>query len=106
VAVSDDGGTAERLAQTRAERRHLQRLRVAERRDAAHERAADRRAEREAQTTYDPLAVPSPTAADTRELLAVEQDQLALERGSLVADRDLDDGIEMDMSPTCGIHTT
>ena len=40
MAVSDDDGTTERLAQVRAQRRHVGRLRVAERRDAAHEGAA------------------------------------------------------------------
>lgn len=98
MAVSDDDGSAERLAQTRAERRHVRRLRTAERRDAAHERAADRRAEVEGETGYDPLATPPPPSADTRVLLAAEQDAaLALERASLVADREVDDGIPMDM---------
>lgn len=96
MAVSDDDGTAERLAQTRADRRHLRRLRTAERRDAAHEHAADRRAEVEAETGYDPLATPPLPSADTRQQLATEQDELSLERSNLVADR-ADDGIEMDM---------
>ena len=42
MAVSDEDGTAERLAQTRAERRHIRRLRTAEHRDAAHERRGAR----------------------------------------------------------------
>lgn len=93
MAVSDEDGTAERLAQTRAERRHIRRLRTAERRDAAHERGAEQRAGLEAETGYDPLTKPPPPSADTREMLAAEQDALALEIGSLVADRELDDGI-------------
>lgn len=97
MAVSDEDGTAERLAQTRAERRHIRRLRTAERRDAAHERGADRRAELEAETGYDPLTTPPPSSADSRELLAAEQDALALERGSLLADCELYDGLEMDV---------
>jgi hypothetical protein len=97
MAVSDDDGSAERLAQTRANRRHIGRLRTAERRDAEHEHAADRRAEREAETGYDPLATPPMSSADTRQVLAAEQDALALERSSLVADREVDDGIEMEM---------
>jgi hypothetical protein len=97
MAVSDEDGTAERLAQTRAERRHIRRLRTAERRDAAHERGADRRAELEAETGYDTLPTPSPSSADNRELLAAEQDAVALERGSLVADREPDDGMAMEL---------
>ena len=97
MAVSDDDGSAERLAQTRANRRHIGRLRTAERRDAEHEHAADRRSEREAETGYDPLAALPMSSADTRQQLAAEQDALALERSSLVADREVDDGIEMEM---------
>ncbi|WAX58527.1 hypothetical protein M6B22_07115 [Jatrophihabitans cynanchi] len=97
MAVSDEDGTAERLAQTRAERRHIRRLRTAERRDAAHERGAERRAELETETGYDPLTTPSMSSADTRELLAAEQDALALERGSLVADCGPEDDREMDI---------
>lgn len=97
MAVSDEDGTAERLAQTRAERRHIRRLRTAERRDAAHERGAERRAEVEAETGYDSLTTPPSSSADSRELLAAEQDALALERGSLVADRELDDGMAMEL---------
>lgn len=40
MAVSHEDGTAERLSQVRAQRRHVGRLRVAEQRDAAHKRAA------------------------------------------------------------------
>lgn len=95
MAFSDEDGIAERLAQTRAERRHIRRLRTAERRDATHERGAERRAELEAETGYDPLTTPPMSPADSRELLAAEQDALALERGSLIADREPDDGMEM-----------
>jgi len=73
MAVSDEDGTAERLSQVRAQRRHIGRLRVAERRDATHERAADSAAAREAETGlgHDPLAPPDvlgrqPLAADRR----------------------------------------
>lgn len=97
MAVSDDDGSAERLAQARASRRHIGRLRTAERRDAEHEHAGDRRSEREAETGYDPLATPPMSSADTRQRLAAEQGALAIERSSLVADREVDDGIEMDM---------
>jgi hypothetical protein len=95
MAVSDNDGSAEPLAQTRANRRHIGRLRTAERRDAELEHAADRRSKRDAETDYDPLATPPMSSADTRQLLAAEQDALALERSSLVADREVDDGVEM-----------
>lgn len=98
MTVSDDDGSAQRLAQVRAERRHLARLRVAERRDAAHERAAATAAERQAERAagYDPLAAPAVSSGDTRTLLIAEQAALELERGSLVDDREVDDGIEME----------
>lgn len=95
MAISDDDETAERLAQTRAARRQVSRLRTAERRDAGHEHAAERRAEAEA--GYDSLSTPALPSAETRALLAAEQDEFALERGNLGADRDVDDGIDMDM---------
>lgn len=94
MAVSDDDGTAERLAQVRADRRHVRRLRVAQRRDAQHEREAHERAEVEANQRVDEATTPPLPSGDTRELLAVEQDALALERASLA---DADAGIEMDM---------
>ncbi|HEY3630591.1 MAG TPA: hypothetical protein VGL21_06810 [Jatrophihabitantaceae bacterium] len=94
MAVSDDDGTAERLAQVRADRRHVRRLRVAQRRDATHEREAHERAEVEANRRVDESTTPLLPSGDTRELLAVEQDALALERASLA---DADAGIEMDM---------
>ena len=56
MAVSDDDRSGKRLAQTQANRRHIGRLGTAERRDDEH--AADRRAEREAETGCDPLVTP------------------------------------------------
>jgi hypothetical protein len=55
MVVSDEDGTAERLAQVRARR-----LRVAERRDAAHEGAAAAAARGEAEQAagQDPQAAP------------------------------------------------
>ena len=98
MAVSDEDGTAERLAQVRAERRHVERLRVADRRDAAHERAADAVAEREAVgLDHDRLATPPMSGADSRALLIAEEAALELDRASLVADRAAEDGIEMEM---------
>lgn len=98
MAVSDEDGTAERLSQVRAQRRHVGRLRVAERRDAAHERAADSAAEREAETGlgHDPLATPPMSSADSRSLLIAEEAALELDRAGLVADRE-GDGFEMEM---------
>ena len=103
MAVSDDDGTAERLAEVRAQRRHLGRLRVAERRDAAHERAVAAAAEREAEqaTGQDPLATPPVSSADTRTLLIAEEAALELDRAALVADRgvddrEVDDSVEID----------
>jgi len=99
MAVSDEDGTAERLSQVRAQRRHVGRLRVAERRDAAHERAADSAADREAETGLgnDPLATPPMSSADSRSLLIAEGATLELDRAGLVADREVEDGIEMEM---------
>ena len=97
MAVSDEDGTAERLAQTRAERRHIRRLRTAEHRDAAHERRAERQAGLEAETSYDPPTTPPPSSADSREMVAAGQDVLALERGSLVADREPENGMAMEL---------
>lgn len=98
MAVSDEDGTAERLAQVRAARRHVGRLRVAERRDAAHERAADSAAKREAETGLgnDPLATPLVSSADTRSLLLAEEAALEFDRAGLVADREGDEGMEME----------
>ena len=97
MAVSDDDGTAERLSQVRAQRRHVGRLRTAERRDGAHERAADAAAEREAEDSHDPLATPPRLgSADTRTLLFAEEAALELVRASLVADREVDEGFEME----------
>lgn len=98
MATSDDDGTAERLAQVRAQRRRLDRLRAAERRDAAHEQAADADGEREAQDRlgHDPLAAPPISSADTRSLLIAEQAALELDKAGLLADRDID-GIEMEL---------
>jgi hypothetical protein len=98
MAVSDDDGTAERLAQVRAERRHLSRLRVAERRDGAHERAAEADAQREAEQTNEPLAAPPMSSADTRTLLIAEEAALELDRAARLAERDVgDSGVEMEM---------
>jgi hypothetical protein len=96
MAVSDDDGSAQRLAQVQAQRRHVRRLRVAERRDA-HERAADAAARREAERRMglDPLVAPAVSSADTRTLLIAEQAALELDRPGLVADREVDDGMEM-----------
>ena len=99
MAVSDDDGTAERLAEVRAKGRHLGRLRVAERRDAAHERAAvaaDAEREAERATGQDPLATPPLSSADTRTVLIAEQAALELGRPALVAEREVDDGVEME----------
>jgi len=93
MAVSDDDGTAERLAQARAQRRRLGRLRTAERRDGVHEHAADAAADRAAE--QDPLTTPLPTTSEaTRARLIAEQDAIALDQAGLVSDRD--GGIEMD----------
>lgn len=99
MAVSDDDGTAERLMQLRAKGRHLRRLRVAERRDAAHERAADSAARREADPPVgmDPLAAAPVSSADTRTLLIAEQAALELDRAALVADGEVDAGIGMEL---------
>jgi hypothetical protein len=98
MAVSDDDGTAERLAQVRAQRRHLSRLRVAERRDGAHERAAEADAQREAEQATDASATPSLSSADTRTLLIAEEAALELDRAALLAERDLGDAsAEMEM---------
>lgn len=99
MAVCDEDGTAERLSQVRAQRRHIGRLRVAERRDAAHERAADSAAEHEAEAGlgHDPLATPPMSSADSRSLLIAEEAALELDRAGLVVDREVEDGIEMDM---------
>ncbi len=97
MAVSDDDGTAERLSQVRAQRRHIGRLRTAERRDGAHVGAADAAAEREAEAGNDPLAATPPLGSgDTRTLLLAEEASLELDRASLVADHDVDDGFEME----------
>lgn len=98
MAVSDDDGSGERLAQVRAQRRHVSRLRVAGRRDAAHERAAETAAEREAEgrSGLDPTDTPPISSADTRTLLIAEQAALELDRSGLVADREVDDGMEME----------
>ena len=99
MAVIEDDGTAERLSQVRAERRHVARLRVAGRRDAAHERAADAAAEREAETIpgQDPLATLPMSSADTRALLIAEEAALEFGRAGLVADREVDDGFDIEM---------
>jgi hypothetical protein len=98
MAVSADDDTAEQLTQVRAQRRHLGRLPVAERRDAAHERAAAAAAERDADQAIgqDPLANPPVSSAHTRTLLIAEQVALQLDRAALVADREVDDGVEME----------
>lgn len=97
MAVSDDDGTAERLAQVRAEQRHVRRLRAAERRDAAHEAAAARVAERETERAVeqDSLASPPVSADDARSLLIAEAAALELEREALIVDREVDDGVEI-----------
>jgi hypothetical protein len=100
MAVSDDDGSTERLAQVRAQRRHVGRLRVAERRDGAHERAGESDAQREAEqaASQDPLATPPPSSADTRTLLIAEEAALELDRAGLLADRDVGDaGVEFEM---------
>ncbi len=99
MAVSDDDGTAERLAQVRAQRRHVGRLRTGERRDAAHEGAAAAAARGEAEQAagQDPHATPPVASADTRTLLIAEEAALELDRAALVADREIDDAdVEME----------
>lgn len=96
MATSDDDGTAERLAQVRAKRRHIQRLRVGQRRDRSHEAEATARAELAVEHPHDTGAALSQGAGDSREFLAVQQDLLALERGSLVADAELEGGIDFE----------
>lgn len=95
MAVSDDDGTAERLAQVRAQRRHLRRLRTAERRDGAHEREAEAAAEREAEAEHERFTAPPAGSGDTRRLLLAEEAALELERASLAADRELGPDMEM-----------
>jgi hypothetical protein len=97
MATSDDDGTSERLAQVRAERRHIQRLRVGHRRDRSHHAQAPARAELTVDDVHDTGAPPLLGAGDSREFLAVQQDLLALERGSLVANAELDGGIDFEM---------
>lgn len=94
AAIGDDGA-AERLAQARAGLRHARRLRTAERRDAAHERAAQQHTEVEKDNSCPSLETAQSTSAETLTALAAEQDTLALERASLVTDREVDGGIEM-----------
>jgi hypothetical protein len=100
MAVSDDDGTAERLAQVRAQRRHVGRLRVAERRDAANQGAAAAAAEGGAEQAagQDPHAAPPMASADARTLLIAEEAALELDRAALVADREIDDaGVEVEI---------
>lgn len=97
MATSDDDGTSERLAQVRAERRHIQRLRVCHRRDHRHEAQATARAELAVEDPHDPSAVPLLGPGDSREFLAAQQDLLALERGRLGADAELDGGIDFEI---------
>jgi hypothetical protein len=78
MAVSDDDGTAERLAQVRAQRRHLGRLRTAER--PAVEQLP---------------GVGSLPSAETRTLLIAEEAALELDRAALAAEREA--GIDVDM---------
>jgi hypothetical protein len=97
MAISDEDGSAERLAQLRAARRHLGRLRVAERRDAAHERAADADAERKAEPPLidEPLTTSTPSA-ETRTLVIAEEAALEWAIGNLAADREIDEDIEFE----------
>jgi hypothetical protein len=101
MAVSDDDGPAERLAQVRAQRRHVGRLRTGERQHAGHEGAAAAAAQGEAELAagQDPLGTPPAAAADTRTLLIAEEAALELDRAGLAADRDTgnDVGVEMDI---------
>ena len=99
MAVSDDDGTAERLAQVRAQRRHLGRLRAAERRDAAHERTADGAADRDAEqhVEQEHLAAGGLPSVDTRTLLIAEEAALELDRAALAADRDAGKDIDVDL---------
>ena len=95
--TSDADGAAERLAHIRAERRHLTRLRAAERRDAVPERlAADH--ERHAEQRLDPASIRADDehSADTMTLLLAEQAPLGLDRASLVADREVEDVFGME----------
>ena len=97
MATSDDDGTSERLAQVRSERRHIQRLRAGERRDRSHQAQATARAELAVADARDTGALPLLGTGDSREFLAVQQDLLALERGSLVANAELNGGIDFEM---------
>lgn len=96
MTASDDETVSARLAQVRAQRRHLDRLRVAERRDALDEGAAQRASEREVQQ-QDDAQPESMTSEDSRSVLLAEEAALALEQSSLVADRDLGDDFGMDL---------
>lgn len=98
MATSDDDGTAERLAQVRAERRHVQRLRVGQRRDRSYGAQAAAHAELVVDDAHDVGAASLLVGSgDSREFLAAQQDLLALERGSLVIEADLDSSIEFGM---------
>ena len=68
MATSDDDGTAESLAQVRAERRHIQRLRVGQRRDRSHKAQATARAELAVEHPHDTGAAPLLGAGDSREV--------------------------------------
>jgi hypothetical protein len=97
MAVSDDDGTAERLAHVRAQRRHLGRLRTAERRDATHQQAADAAAALDAErpAAEQLLGVGSLPSAETRTLLIAEEAALELDRAAPDAEREA--GIDVDM---------
>jgi hypothetical protein len=96
--MGDDDAVAERLAPARAERRHLRRLRGAERCDGAREGVADENARKEAERSSEPnqLAVAQQEANDTRRLLLAEEAAVELDRASLVADREIADSFEPD----------
>ena len=97
MIISDDDGTAELLAQVRAERRHVPRLRTAQQRDQGRDAETDTDAEREREDRLDPLAAVPLPSADTVTLLIAEQAALEWDRANLVADVEADHGIEMEL---------
>lgn len=87
----DHDPSSEPLAQAKATRRRIRRLRAAERRLGQHEHAAEADAERRANTLPPPATRPADQHVDAATLLHVEQDLIAFERASLITDRDLED---------------
>lgn len=94
----DHDPSSEPLTQVKATRHRIRRLRAAERRFSQHERAAATDVERRANTLPPPATRPAERDTEAASLLYVEQDILALERASLITDRDVagvDDSVDL-----------